>query len=272
KDRYDSFTLKQAGWKLDGRYLYIKNIGRFKLFLSRAISGTIKTVTIRRTSSGKWFVAFSCDDVPERKLPESIDEVGIDAGVKNLLVDTCGNFIDNPKNFRKSEKVLRRRQRALSRKKKSSYRRRKVRIIVAKTHEKIANQRKDFWHKKANSYIQNFGIIYIENLNIKGMVRNRHLSKSIADCSWGMFFNLLCYKAEEAGRIVIKVRPHGTSQKCSKCGKNVSKDLSVRVHHCSFCGIELDRDLNAAINILRFGQNLRALTQRTAASVARESP
>ncbi|MFH1452680.1 MAG: transposase [Armatimonadota bacterium] len=131
---------------------------------------------------------------------------------------------------------------------------------------KVKNRLRQIVEEKAKEI--DVEILAIENLNIKGMVRNRHLSKSIADCSWGMFFNLLCYKAEEAGRIVIKVNPHGTSQKCSNCGKNVSKDLSVRVHHCSFCGIELDRDLNAAINILRFGQNLRALTQRTAASVA----
>ena len=183
KNRYDSFTLKQAGWKLEGRYLYIKNLGRFKLFLSRAVEGEIKTVTIKRTSTGKWFVAFSCDNVPVKEFPETTAEIGIDVGINHFLVDSCGRCIENPKYFRCSEKLLRRRQRSLSRRKKGSNRRNKARILVAKAHEKVVNQRKDFLHKLANYYIEAFDSIYVEELNIKGMVRNRYLSKSIADSS-----------------------------------------------------------------------------------------
>ena len=258
KNRYHSFTLKQAGWKLKGHYLYIKNIGTFRLFLSREVEGDIKTVTVKRTSVGKWFVAFCCDNVVAKEYPEAAAEVGIDVGIKSFCVNSCGNQIESPEYFRQSEKVLRRRQRSLSRKKKGSNRRNKARVLVAKVHERIVNQRKDFLHKIANRYVKSFGKIYIEDLNIKGMTKNRHLSKSIADVSWGMFFNILLYKAAEAGREVVKVSPAGTTQICSFCGKKVPKTLSVRTHKCPFCNIVLDRDLNASINILRVGQSLQA--------------
>ncbi len=249
KDRYDSFTLKQAGYKIEGRYLYIAGVGRFKLFLSRPIEGDIKTVTIRRTSSGKWFVCFSCNNVPIKEIPETTAEVGIDVGIKEFCVDSTGESIANPKFFRQSEKILRRRQRAIARKVRGSRRRGKAKILVAKAHEKISNQRKDFLHKVANFYIGAYQTIYVEALNIKGMVKNRHLSKSIADASWGKFFEYLVYKAEWADRKVIKVNPRNTSQLCSQCGEKVPKKLSVRVHACPFCGLVMDRDHNAAINI-----------------------
>ncbi len=260
QNRYDSFTLKQAGWKLEGRYIYIKNIGRFKLFLSRPVEGKIKTVTIRRSSTDKWFVAFSCDNVPVKEVPISNQEIGIDVGIKHFLVDSQGNSVENPKYFRQSEKLLRRRQRSLCRKRKGSNRRNKTRLLVAKTHEKVSNQRKDFLHKVANHYINIFQTIYVEDLNIKGMVKNRHLAKSISDSGWGVFFNFLTYKAEEAGRQVIKVPPHNTSQICSGCGEKVPKSLSVCIHHCPFCNLVLDRDLNASLNIFRAGQALQAST------------
>ena len=261
RDRYDSFTLKQAGWILEGRYLYIKNIGRFKLFLSRPVDGDIKTVTIRRGTTGKWFVAFSSDNVPERVLPETTSEVGIDVGLKSFCVDSDSNRIQPPRYFIQSEKLLRRRQRSLPRKKKGSHKRQKSRILVAKAHEKIRNQRKDFLHKIANFYVRQYQAIYVEDLNIKGMVRNRHLAKSISDSGWGMFFDLLTYKAAEAGRTVIKVRPHNTSQICSGCGEKVPKSLSVRTHNCPFCNLVLDRDLNASLNIKALGQRVQAQTE-----------
>ncbi|MCR4293647.1 MAG: transposase [Candidatus Kuenenia sp.] len=257
---YNSFTLKQTGYKLDGRYLHIKNVGRFKLFLSRPIEGDIKTITVRRTSTNKWFASFSCDNVPTQILTEIDKEVGIDVGIKSFCVDSEGEQTQNPKFFKQSEKLLRRRQRSLCRKKKGSIRRSKTRLLVAKAHEKVTNQRKDFLHKVANQYIGKFQTIYIEDLNIKGMIKNRHLSKSIADCSWKTFFQFLSYKAENAGRKVIKVNPNGTSQKCSACGERVPKNLSVRIHNCPFCGLKIDRDLNASINIRRDGQSRQALT------------
>lgn len=261
-NRYDSFTLKQTGWQLEGRYLYIKNVGKFKLFLSRPIEGDIKTITIHRSSTNQWFVSFSCNEVPVKEFPETTAEVGIDVGIKSFCVSSDGNQIQNPKYFRQSEKLLRRRQRTLCRKVKGSDNRKDARLLIAKAHEKVSNQRKDFLHKLANFYIEAYQTIYIEDLNINGMVKNRHLSKSISDSSWGMFFNFLSYKAEGAGREVIKVPSHNTSQICSGCGEKVLKSLSVRVHQCPFCNLSLDRDSNASINILRLGQSRQTLTDR----------
>ena len=260
RTRYDSFTLKQAGWKLEGRELMIRNVGRFRLFLSRPVEGEIKTVTVRHTSTGKWYVSFSCDQVPERRLTPTGREVGIDVGIKAFCVDSDGGGVESPEFLRESEKLLRRRQRSLSRKKKGSARRKKAKRLVAISHEKVSNQRKDFLHKTANAYIARYDAIYVEDLKIRNMVKNRHLAKSISDASWGMFFTLLAYKAEEAGRELVRVAPNGTSQMCSGCGEKVPKSLSVRTHRCPFCGLVLDRDHNAALNIRALGQRVQALT------------
>lgn len=261
RSSYNSFTLTQTGYKLEGRHLYIKNIGRFKLFLSRPIEGNIKTVTVRFLPTGKWFVSFSCDNVPLNLLSPTNKEIGIDVGIKSFLTDSRGNTVSNPKYLRKSENLLKLRQRRHCRRKKGANRRGKARILVAKAHEKVTNKRKDFLHKVANQYIEKYQTIYIEDLKIKNMVKNRHLSKSILDCGWSMFFGFLCYKAANAGRTVIKVNPSGTSQLCSACGETVTKKLSVRTHCCPFCGLVLDRDHNAAINILNAsGQDVQAST------------
>jgi len=254
KDRYDSFILQQTGWKLEGRYLYIKNVGRFKLFLSRPIEGKIKTVTIKKTNTNQWFVSFSCDEVvPNHFWKPKKEDVGIDVGLKVFLADSEGNKVKNPRFFKKSERELRVKQRSLSRKKKGSIRRRKNRLSVAKTHEKISNQRIDFVNKLVFDYVSRYKNIFIEDLNIKKMVSEKQFSKSISDVSWGLFFNKLQVKAAEAGRVVIKVNPKNTSQRCSSCDCIVPKDLSVRIHKCD-CGLVLDRDVNAAINILKLGR------------------
>lgn len=257
-NRYDSFTLKQAGWMLDGRYLYIRNLGRFKLFFSRPIEGQIKTVTIRRVPTGKWYVSFSCDEVPTISLPVSERSVGIDVGITTFLTDSHGHTVANPKFFRASERMLQVAQRSLSRKQRASTRRVKAKHAVATIHEKIANQRKDFIHKVALSYVRQYQTIAVEDLNIKGMVKNRHLAKSISDAAWGMFVNVLYAKAVWAGRQVVTINPCNTSQQCSECGRMAPKSLAVRLHCCPHCGIVLDRDHNAALNIARLGGALRA--------------
>jgi len=249
-NRYDSFTLKQTGWKLEGRYLYIKNIGKFKVFLSRPLEGKIKTVTVRKTSAGKWFVCFSCDGVPAVPGPETVKSVGIDVGLNSFIVDSDGFHFDNPRFFRKAEQELRMRQRRLARRKKGSACRAKARILVAKAHEKITNQRNDFLQKTANYYIEQYQTIAIENLTIRNMVKNPHLSRSISDAGWNTFSEYLAYKAEGAGREIVKVDPSGTSQECSGCGEVVKKSLAIRVHNCPECGLVMDRDENAAVNIL----------------------
>ena len=263
RNRYNGFTFPDSsGWKLEGKYLTIRNIGRFKLRLSRPVEGNIKTVTIRREATGKWYACFSCDNVPEKRLEKSNATIGIDVGIKSLCVDSEGLITDNPHYLRESEKLLRRRQRRLSRRVKGSNRRSKARVLVAKTYEKVAMQRNDFLHKLANQYITQYGVIFIEDLNIKGMVRNHHLSKSITDSSWGKFFELLNWKAEEAGRIVTKIpRFEPSSKTCSACGAiNQELKLSDRQWVCKSCGVLHDRDYNAAKNISAVGQTVQELT------------
>ncbi|HEC64073.1 MAG TPA: transposase [bacterium] len=275
KHRYNSFTLRQAGWKLEGQNLYIRNVGRLKLNLHRPIEGKIKTVTIRLTPTEKWFVSFSCDKVVPKTYSHTAAKVGIDVGLKNFAVDSDGHVIENPKFFNKSQKILRRRQRKLSRCKKGSKQRGKARLLVAKAHEKISNQRLDFLHKTANYYVENYDVIHIEALRIDKMIKNKYLARSIADASWGKFFELLSFKAEEAGRTLVRVDPKDTSQTCSSCGRKTPKSLSIRVHKCKHCGLVLDRDLNAALNIkeARSGpskRNVRHKPERVLRSCQRE--
>jgi putative transposase len=261
RDRYDSFILKNTGWKLDGKNLIIRNLGRFKMRLSRPIEGNIKAIIIKKESN-KWYACFSCGNVPEKKLPKLDNSVGLDVGIKSFLVDSDGVIVNNPKFFRKSEALLRVRQRILSRRKKGSNRRKDARILVYKVHEKIRNQRNDFLHKLANQYIKNYSTLIFEDLNIKGMVQNHCLAKSISDASWGKFYGFCAYKAEEAGRQVIRIdRFEPTSKKCSVCGAiNHDLKLSDRIWVCKVCGAVHERDYNGATNIHTAGQAVQELT------------
>jgi len=255
RNRYDSFTLKQAGWKLDGRYLTIRNLGKFKLRLSRPIEGDIKTVTVRRTSTGKWFVTFSCDDVPLKPQPPTDKAVGIDVGLESFLTTSDGMKIGNPRFFKRSRAILVMRQQRLSRRVKGSHRRAKARVLVAKAHEKIYNQRRDFHFKVANQLVRFYDTICIEKMDAWNSTTP--LNRSMRDAAWFGFFDILRWKAEEAARTVIEVPPRDTSQLCSQCGTRVPKDFSVRIHSCPSCGLSIDRDVNAALNIKRLGQSLR---------------
>jgi len=249
KERYDSFTLHEQCWGLDGKYLTIRNLGKLKLKLSRPIEGKIKAITIKRSPSNKWYACFSCDYVAEKKLPKSDKVIGIDVGIKSYLTDSEGDKIGNPKFLKEALDELKLKQRKLSRAKKKSNRRKRAKLAVAKLHEHIANQRNDFLHKLANNYVAEYGTIKVENLQIKNMIQNHKLARDIADCSWGKFFNLLSYKAEEAGREVIKVNPKNTSRRCNICGAiNHGLKLSDRIWICQSCGAMHDRDHNAAIN------------------------
>ena len=278
KNRYDSFTLKQCGWKLDGKYLTIKGVGRLKLKLSRPVQGDVKTITIRRTPTNKWYACFSCDELPKNLLPKSDKVVGLDVGIKSFLVDSEGNPpIENPKYLKHALKELRVRQRKLARAKKGSNRRKDTKLLLSKCHEKIANQRSDFHHKLANEYVKNYGLIVFEKLQIQNMVRNHHLARDISDCSWGQFFEFLDYKAEYAGRLIFKDNPRNTSKMCHVCGAiNNNLKLSDRTWICLKCGTLHDRDFNAAVNhknegikyLERLGQSHQELTYVVAQSVS----
>ena len=257
----DGCKLKE-NWRL-----YNQHIGHVKVKLHRPIEGAIKTVSVKR-SCGKWYAIFSCDlgDAPVPTEKGAV--VGIDLGLKSFLVTSEGESVEPPHYYRESEKKLRRAQRAISRKKKGSNRRRKACERVARLHEKTANQRRDFHHKRARELVAAHGLIAHEALNVRSIARTR-LAKSTHDVGWASFLNILAQKAEEAAVRVVAVDPRNTTQACSSCGAmpQVKKTLSERVHSCP-CGYAADRDVNAARNILSLGRSDRAQTQRVAASVA----
>ena len=252
KGRYDSFTYPQYGFKLDGDRLHLSKIGDVKIVLHRPIEGTIKTLTIRRSATGKWYACFSVEYDPT-PAPQKESVVGIDVGLESFATLSNGEKIENPRFFRTDEKALAKAQRKLSKAEKGTPERKKARKIVAHVHERIANRRLNFAHQTSRKVVDRFGTIVFEDLNITNMQKNHHLAKSIADVAWNMFITITESKAEDAGSRVILVNPRNTSQICSRCGMIVAKTLSDRVHSCPHCGLVMDRDQNAAINIMRLG-------------------
>lgn len=247
--RYSSITYPQEpGFLITEKGLKLSKIGYVKLKKHRELIGDIKTCTIRQEGD-KWYACISVEYMPVSK-PIPCKAIGIDVGIKAFAVTSDGEVIENPKLLRKAEDKLKQKQRQLSKKVKGSSNRKKARKIVAKLHCKVRNQRSDFHHKESRNIVNTYGFIAVEDLNIKGMVRNRCLAKSISDAGWGQFLNYLTYKAEEAGCKVEKVSPYYTSVNCSVCGERVPKNLTDRVHSCPFCETVLDRDHNAARNIL----------------------
>ena len=221
-----------------------------------------------RTATGKWFACFSVEVEP-KPLPASAEAVGIDAGLQSFATLSNEDKISNPRFFRKEETELARVQRKLAAAPKRSKERNKRRKIAARVHERIANKRNDFAHQQSRKIVNRFGIICIEDLMILNMVKNHCLAKSITDAAWSRFFGCLLYKAECAGRVLVKVNPAYTSQDCSRCGHRHSElKLSDRLYHCASCEQHIDRDLNAALNILRLGLQSLGLTPIEAAHLA----
>lgn len=251
---YDSFTFPQSGFKLVSGKLRLSKIGDVKIKLHRPIEGEIKRLTIRRTSTGKWFACFSVeiDDPPKPPWKDGL-MVGIDVGLESFASLSNGEKIGNPRFFRSEEKALAKAQRRLSKCEKGTPQRGKALKVVQRIHERIANRRYDFAHQISNQLVAKYGLIAFEDLNIKNMIQNHHLAKSISDAAWRMLVTTTSYKAESAGSMVVLVDPRNTSQLCSRCGLKVTKSLSDRVHECPQCGLVMDRDENAAINILRLG-------------------
>jgi putative transposase len=277
-DRYNSFTYlqvgKHGGAALDGGLLSLSKIGRICLRLHRPIEGTPKTVTISREADG-WYACISCAEVPVTPLPLTGRETGVDVGLKVFLITADGEVIENPRQYRKAERRLSKAQRRVTRRTKGSKRRRKAVHLLKRHHQTVQRQRRDFHHKTALALLRQYDTIYLEDLRVANMVRNRHLAKSISDAGWAAFRTILEAKAACAGRQVIAVPPAYTSQDCSgvlpngsRCGERVPKSLSVRTHVCPSCGLVLDRDENAALNIRRAGQARQARTWPVAASVA----
>ena len=256
--RYDSLTWPSWGdgcsLRPAGR-LYLQGVGDLKLKWHRPLpaDAQIKTVTAKR-EAGRWFVCFSVEMPEPEPLPECDLAVGIDVGLTTFAVLSDGWEIANERHFRLAERRLRLAQRKLARRKKRSRRRLKARQEVARVHAHVANQRRDFHHQTAHALVQEFGLIAVEDLNIKGLAGSM-LAKSVHDAGWSQFISILSSKAEWAGRTFVKVNAAGTTRDCSACGEHVPKTLSER-WHCWACGLSIGRDLNAALNILH-----RALDQ-----------
>jgi putative transposase len=269
--RYHSLTFPSYGdgcrFRTNGRH-YLQGVGEIKVKLHRPVDGTIKTVSIKR-EAGNWYALFSCK-INAVLLPATDEAVGIDVGLTTFAVLSDGSEIANPRFAHKAAAAVRRAQRKVARRKRQSNRRRKAVVLLQKAHAHVAAQRNDFHHKAARAVVNRFGLIAVEDLNVKGLARSM-LARSVHDAGWGMFLRRLDDKAESAGRQIVRVNPNGTTQRCSGCQTVVPKTLRQRWHDCPRCGLSLGRDENAAREILRLGLSLDARTWPVAASVASEA-
>jgi putative transposase len=254
RNRFDSFCYPQyktapKACPEQGRrnkHVYLPKIGNVRLRLSRPVEGKVKTATVKREADG-WYVVLVCE-VDKQPLPATLNAIGIDLGLTDILATSEGELIAAPKYFSKAQKALAKAQRRLARRKKGSKRREEARVQVAKLHQKVARQRGDFLHKLSHRLVKENDVIVHEKLNIVGLAKGM-LAKSVHDVSWAKLIDMLTYKAENAGRQIVSVSPNYTSQDCNVCGHREKHPLWVREFICKGCGVKHHRDLNAALNI-----------------------
>ena len=268
KKRSNSVEYKQSGWKLseDRKYLNLTDgfkIGRLKLVGSRDLNfyqiEQIKRVRLVRRADG--YYAQFCVDVDRREaIAPSLRATGLDVGLNHFYTDAQGKVVENPRYLRKSERKLKKLQRQVSKCKKGSANRKKAIKRLARKHLQVSRQRKDFAVKTARCVVRSNDLIAYEDLQVRSMVKNHKLAKSISDASWSMFRDWVEYFGKVYGKVTIAVPPHYTSQNCSTCGTLVKKTLSTRTHICK-CGCVLDRDHNAALNVLALGLSRVGHTQ-----------
>jgi transposase len=279
-DRYHSITYPQGGFEiLHGNRLHLCKIGHIRIKLHRTMKGKVKTCAIKREGE-QWYAILTCEYLHDAALTfhPSLEEVGIDLGVKVFAMLSTGEAIENPRHLRQEENKITAAHRTIHRRKQGSHRRHRAKKQLARVYRKVRHRRRDFHHQTSRQLVKQYQVIVFEDLQIKnltatpkpkkdeetgtylpnGAAAKAGLNKSILDAGWGGFVRLCASKAEEAGGTVVKVAPHFTSALCSGCGVVVPKDLSVRWHSCPDCGAELDRDHNAAVNILhRYQHNKR---------------
>ncbi len=247
---------------VDGSFVKLPgNIGIVKAKIYRPIEGKIKTVTVSKTPSGKYLASILTEVEGDNPATTEGKIYGIDLGLKHFAVVTDGEKVskyDNPKHLAKHEKNLKRKQQKLARKEKGSNSRYRYRKVVAKLYERVSNSRQDFLHKLSYKLVSDSQAVIVENLHVKGMVRNHNLAKAISDVGWGTFTNFLAYKLERKGGKLVEIdRWFPSSKLCSNCYyQALEMPLEVREWTCPHCGTHHDRDGNAAINIRAEGIRL----------------
>jgi len=240
---YNTLNYNQSGFKIDQDHgiLHLSKIGDMRIKIYRKIEGCIKAVIVKRESE-RWFVIVQADQEPQ-PLPETGEAIGLDVGLTSFVVDSEGNEIENPRCAEQSADKLARLQRKLARAVRGSNNYKSLKDKIANLHKRINCQRDDFLHKLSRIYVNDFDIICVEDLDVIGLKEKGHnngMHRSIHDASWSKFIFMLSYKAQSAGRKLIKVDPRNTTQRCSACGSIVKKDLSARVHECPYCGFSCD--------------------------------
>ena len=258
---HGSVEYKTTGYKLsfDRRTITFTDgfeAGSFKLWGTRDLHfyqlKQIKRVRVVRRADG-YYVQFLIDQERLEKRTPTGKTLGLDVGLTHFYTDSDGQTVENPRHLRKSQKALKRLNHRFSRTKKGSKNRAKARNRLSRKHLKVSRQRKDFAVKLARCVIQSSDLVAYEDLQVRNLVKNRKLAKSISDAAWSNFRQWLEYFGKVFGVVTVAVPPHYTSQNCSNCGEVVKKSLSQRTHRCQHCGVVLDRDKNAAINILELG-------------------
>jgi putative transposase len=252
--RYDSFTFKQYGFKLERNRLNLSKIGSVYIEVHRPLVGKVNTLTIRRDALGNWYACFSCDVEPNL-LPPTDKVVGVDLGLSTFAALSNGHKLERQRWMKQDEKDIARLQRKKERFAKGSPERRQVIHALCHAYERAANRRRNFAHQESRKLVNEYQFIAFEDLDIQDMQAdgNKTIRRGIADVAWGQFVQCTTYKAASAGRGVALVDPKHTTQLCSGCGALVPKDLRVRVHECPQCGLTMCRDVNAALNILARG-------------------
>ena len=261
KHRKQSIQYPQGVKVVDACKVYLPKIGHVKAIVHRELAGSIKTVTVSKDPSGKYFASILCENLvamPDISLNGKI--LGIDVGLTDLAVTSDGSKFANPKHVLKAQKNLAKKQQHLSRKAKGSNTRNKARILVAKAHERVANARQDYLHKLSTRLVNENQVIAVEDLHVKGMMKNHQLARAIGDAGWGSFTNMLKYKTARQGKGYIEVnRFFASSKTCSCCLHAQAKmPLEIRMWTCDKCGTRHDRDINAAINIRDEAQRMIA--------------
>jgi putative transposase len=260
--------------KLDGNRIYLPKVGWVKCVVHRDIVGKVKTVTVSRNACGQVYAAILTEDsVAPPPVSANGKAVGIDVGLEHLAITSDGAKFDNPRHLKKALRNLKRKQQALSRKKKGSKNRDKARRLVARVHDRVACARKDYLHKLSRRIVNENQVIAVEDLNVKGMVKNRSLARSVSDVGWGMLVGFLKYKAEREGKAFVKCdRWFPSTKTCNDCGSvSETKALDVRSWDCPHCGAHHDRDINAAKNIRDEGLRILAVGHTATACGGRVS-